>query len=107
MGTLMLVLPIEHLLMHVKQKLIPSNAKCRSILLKTPGTVVRQANRARNAENTRRTISIQRFSKCHDARFAGTQMLITAFARAVFGGRIPSLGNNQDFIVAFDEMLMG
>src|SRR5450756_2531879 len=55
-------------------------------------------------EVPRCTVPVRGFAKSDDAGLAWTQMLDNALDRAVLAGRIPALQDDQDLVIAFDEV---
>jgi hypothetical protein len=54
----------------------------------------------------RRTVSVGGFSKCDDARLARTQMLHNALDHTVLAGGVATFQDDQDLIIALDEMAL-
>ena len=55
-------------------------------------------------EVPRRTVPVRGFAEGDNAGFAWTQVLDNALDRAVLAGRIPALQDDQDLVIAFDEV---
>ena len=53
-----------------------------------------------------RSVPIRGFAEGDNAGFAWAQMLDNALDRAIFAGRIPALQDDQNLVIAFDEVAL-